>query len=230
MSLLLTCVTLLLFGLHTNAVIADDTQYHTGDVNTLKILSTIKQEYIDYYNCLSYDERQTELITISQTYQQAGELLSEKDSAIILLSFIDDKASDSLKSGFADEWYDVYKTQFGVKVNLFGRMRQDVAFIAGSSRFGGTATAKIMEGSISHVGISIHHTAYGVVGNTAPYVGILYNGDVSMSKSGNNRFTRMDKESEYGSILPLYTTMYASATVTTDSGDEFTITSDTWKK
>lgn len=40
----------------------------------------------------------------------------------------------------------------------------------------------------------------------------------------------MDKDSEYGSILPSYTTMYASGTITNSYGDEFTVTSDTWTK
>ena len=53
-------------------------------------------------------------------------------------------------------------------------------------------------------------------------MGVLYNGSVSMTKTGNSTSVKMDKETEYGSILPLYTTMYASGTINTASGNEFT--------
>lgn len=131
-------------------------------------------------------------------------------------------------AGSSSKWYDVYKTQYKVKVNLYGTMRQDIAFIAGSSRFGGTATLSVQSGSVKRVDLEIFHSAYGLIGTSAPFVGVLYNGSVSMTKSGNNATTKMDKEKDYGSILPVYTTMYSSATVNTSTGDEFTITSDTW--
>lgn len=198
--------------------------------NLNEISSKIKPEYKEYYSNLSYQDKQAELISISKKYKAEGDILSERDSAIIILNCIESRASASLRSGYSDEWYDVYKTKYGVKVNLYGRMRQDIAYIAGSSRFGGTATVNVMSGSVKNVNISIYHTAYGLVGTSAPYVGVLYNGSVSVNKSGNNKYTKMDKDSEYGSILPTYTTMYASGTITNSSGDEFTVTSDTWTR
>ena len=78
--------------------------------------------------------------------------------------------------------------------------------------------------------LEIFHTAYGLIGTSALFVGVLYNGSVSMEKTHSLNTTRMDKTVEYGSILPVYTTMYARGTVTTQLGDEFTVKSSTWKK
>lgn len=198
----------------------------TNVVQTM--ISKIKPKYIDEYSSLSPEQKDARLHDISNSYSKPGEVLNESDSAFILLCRWEESNKPTLMAGSSSKWYDVYKTQFGVKVNLYGTMKQNICFIAGSSRFGGTATASILSGSVKRVDLSIHHTAYGLIGTSAPFVGVLYNGNTTMTKSGNNKITRMDKTKEYGSILPVYTTMYASGTINTASGDEFIITSRTW--
>lgn len=91
--------------------------------NLNEISSKIKPEYKEYYSNLSYQDKQAELISISKKYKSEGDILSERDSAIIILNCIESRASASLRASYSDEWYDVYKTQYGVKVNLYGRMR-----------------------------------------------------------------------------------------------------------
>lgn len=227
LSIILTLTMLLSLG--TTAFAADNSETSSNDRTAVQsAVSKIDPKYVEEYESLSPTEKDIRLKVISSTYTMSGQVLSESDSAFIILSRWESENNPQPKSGAATQWYDVYKTQYGVKVNLYGTMRQDICFIAGSSRYGGTATAWIQSGSVSRVDLAIHHTAYGLIGTSAPFVGVLYNGSVSMSKSGNSTSVRMDKETEYGSILPLYTTMYASGTINTASGDEFTITSDTW--
>lgn len=192
------------------------------------IISKINPKYIVEYSSLSSDQKDARLKAISTSYTTPGEVLNESDSAFILLCRWEEINKPQLMNGSSSKWYDVYKTQYGVRVNLFGTMKQDICYIAGSSRFEGTATAKILSGSVKRVDLAIHHTAYGLIGTNAPFVGVLYNGSTTMTKSGNNKTTRMDKTKEYGSILPVYTTMYTSGTINTAYGDEFTITSSTW--
>lgn len=202
------------------------------DNNDLKVaIKKIEPQYVKSYNALTASEKENRLMKISTSYKE-GDVLSEEDSAFILLNReeIVNTPDVGIRAGSSSNWYDKYKTQYGVRVNLYGTMKQDIAFIAGSSRFGGTASLRILEGSASKVKLEIFHTAYGLIGTSAPFVGVLYNGSVSMSKDNPNSTTKMDKEKEYGSILPIYTTMYSRGTVTTDDGDEFTILSDTWKK
>lgn len=221
----------MVFALTTAAFATDnttETTFTSTNPDLQTVLNKIDTQYIDEYNSLSPTEKSERLQEISTTYTEPGQILNERDSAFILLSRYEDESSPQTRAGSSSQWYDVYKTQYGVNVNLYGTMKQDIAYIAGSSRFGGTATAWIKSGSVSKVGLAIYHSAYGLIGTDAPFVGILHNGSVSMSKSGNNSTTKMDKEAEYGSILPLYTTMYAAGTITTASGDEFTITSETW--
>ena len=195
-------------------------------------IEKIKPVYVKMYNTLSIDEKENELLRIGESYTE-GNILSEKDSAFILLNLKEAKTirdnTPTTRAGSSSKWYDVYKTQYGVRVNLYGNMKQDIAFIAGSSEFGGSAVLYKSEGDISKVKLEIFHTAYGLIGTSAPFVGVLYNGNVSMEKDHSLSTTRMDKTVEYGSILPVYTTMYARATVTTQSGDEFTVKSSTWK-
>lgn len=193
------------------------------------VISSIKQEYRDEYYSLDDEGIELELQRISQSYPSEGDILSERDSAIILLDRHETGNRPTPRAGSSSKWYDVYKTQFGVKVNLYGTMKQNIAYIAGSSTFGGTASVNKISGSVKNVYVAIHHTAYGLVGTSAPFVGVLYNGKVSMSKSGNSQTTKMDKNNNYGSILPVYTTMYSSATITTAAGDEFDVYSPTWK-
>lgn len=224
-SLILCLATIFSLSISTFAA---ETKFTTSNPELQTVLNKIDPQYIEEYNSLSPSEKNVRLHEISNTYTTPGEVLSESDSAFILLNRYETEYTPQTQAGASSQWYDVYKTQYGVTVNLYGNMRQDIAYIAGSSRFGGTATAWIKSGSVSKVGLRIYHTAYGLIGTSAPFVGVLYNGSVSMSKSGNNTTTKMDKEKDYGSILPLYTTMYASGTITTSSGDQFTITSDTW--
>lgn len=191
-------------------------------------MNQIAPQYVEEYELLSPAERETRLKSISNTYTMPGQILSESDSAFIILSRWNSEKNPKPRSGVSSKWYDVCKTQYGVRVNLYGTLKQNICYIAGSSRYGGTVTAWIQSGSVRRVDLSIHHTAYGLIGTSAPFVGVLYNGSVSMTKSGNSTSAKMDKEAEYGSILPLYTTMYASGTINTASGNEFTITSNTW--
>lgn len=201
----------------------------TDNKDALQIaLKNIKAQYLEEFKSMSSVEKEARLIQISNRYTKPGQILSEQDSAFILLIRVEDEKKPQTRSGASSQWYNVYKTEYGVTVNLYGNMRQDICYIAGSSRFGGSATAWIQAGTVSRVDLAIHHTAYGLIGTSAPYVGVLYNGSVSMTQYGNNTFVQMDKEAEYGSVLPLYTTMYASGTIKVSSGSEFTILSSTW--
>lgn len=192
-------------------------------------IKKVKKQYINDYNLLTQSDKENELIRISSSYKE-GDVLSEKDSAIILLNAQEVKNAPTPLAGMSNQWHDTYKSQYGVSVNMYGSMKQNIAFVAGSSTFGGTSNLHIQSGSVSKVKLEIFHTAYGLIGTTAPYVGVLYSGSVSMSKSSPGVITSMDKELGYGSILPLHTTMYARGTITTSSGDQFTILSNTWKQ
>lgn len=227
-SILLSFILLLTVSTTAFAAETSTKQLNSNDAVFQEAVKNIKSQHIESYNNLSYEQKEIKLREIIQTYTTPGEVLSEEDSAFILLNRYEKETTPQTRAGASSQWYDVYKTQYNVKVNLYGTMRQDIAYIAGSSRFGGTATAWIQSGSVSRVDLEIFHTAFGLIGTSAPFVGVLYNGSVSMSKSGNNTTTKMDKEKDYGSILPVYTTMYAAATINTSSGDEFTVTSDTW--
>ncbi len=227
LSIILSLAMILSMG--ATAFAAENSVESTDTKNTLQnLVSKLNPQFVEEYESLSATEKDERLKAISSTYTTSGQVLNERDSAFIILSRWNSETTPQVKSGASSNWYDVYKTQYGVKVNLYGNMKQDICYIAGSSRYGGTATIWVQSGSVSRVDLSIHHTAYGLIGTDAPYVGVLYNGSISMTKSGNNTSVRMDKETEYGSILPVYTTMYASGTINTASGDEFTITSDTW--
>ncbi|MBI9010860.1 MAG: hypothetical protein JEZ08_01420 [Clostridiales bacterium] len=227
LSLLLVLTVLL----STSVLCFAETKSNGNDVQ--EAIENVKPIYVKLYNSFSLEEKDKELLRIGESYVE-GNILSEKDSAFILLNLEEAKTvrdnAPTTRSGSSSKWYDVYKTQYGVRVNLYGNMEQDIAFIAGSSEFGGSAVLYKSEGSISKVKLEIFHTAYGLIGTSAPFVGVLYNGSVSMEKDHSLSTTRMDKTIEYGSILPVYTTMYARGTVTTQSGDEFTIKSSTWKK
>lgn len=221
----------MVFSLSVTAFAADTSshyEFNSSNTELQAALENIDSQYIEAYNRLTFEQKDAKLREIIQAYTTPGEVLNAADSAFILLNRYEKEMMPQTRAGSSSQWYDVYKTQYNVRVNLYGTMRQDIAYIAGSSRFGGTATAWIQSGSVNRVDLEIFHTAFGLIGTSAPFVGVLYNGSVSMSKSGNNKTTKMDKEKDYGSILPVYTTMYAAATINTSTGDEFTVTSETW--
>lgn len=220
----------LVFTLATPASASENTTENTLET----AIEQVKQEYVDAYSLITEDEKDLRLKEISNKYTNEGDILSESDSAFLILNMSETKQSQesepSTLAGYSTDWFDVYKTQFGVSVNLYGTLRQNIAYIAGSSNFGGTVILNVTSGSVKNVSIKVKHTAYGLIGTSAPYVGVLYNGDVSMTNSSPGTQVKMDKDNEYGSILPLYTTMYSQADITTSAGNQFTITSDTWKK
>ena len=219
----------MILSLGTTALAAETPIESINDYEEIQsAVSKIKSQYFEEYEALSPEEKDARLKYISNLYLTPGEILNESDSAFILLSMWEEKNTLQPTAGFSSKWYDVYKTQYGVKVNLYGTMKQDICYAAGNSHYGGTALAEILSGSIRRVDLAIHHTAYGMIGANAPYVGILYNGKVSMTKYGNNKITKMDKMTDYSSVLPVYTTMYASGVINTSAGDEFTVTSNTW--
>ncbi|MCR1898497.1 hypothetical protein NSA47_05765 [Irregularibacter muris] len=193
-------------------------------------IEKINPEYIEEYKSLTENEKEKEkeLSRIQNEYPQ-GSILNERDSAFILLDGQDVK-KNQIRAGSSSKSFSVDKTQYNTTVHLYGTMTQNIAYVAGSSRFGGTANLYRMSGSLSKVKLEIFHTAYGLIGSSAPYVGVLYNGSVSATKTSNLNLSKMDKTKDYGSILPMYTTMYARATVTTGTGDQYTVSSDSWKR
>ena len=51
-----------------------------------------------------------------------------------------------------------------------------------------------------------------------------------MSKPSSLNVTPMDNSTKYNPVGSAHTTMYTQATVTTSKGDQYTLTTGTWKK
>lgn len=212
----------------TNVTDLSNMEFHSTNPGLQRALEQIDPQYIEDYSKLSFEEKENKLKELAHTYG-TGDVLNEADSAFVLLNRYEEENMPKTRVGSGEKWYDVYKTQYGVEVNLYGNMRQTIVAVAGTNTFGGTATLWVKSGAVQRVDLEINHIAYGLMGTSAPFVGVLYNGSVTMSKSGNNQTTKMDKEKSYGAVVCLYTTMNASATVCTSSGDEFIVTSELWK-
>lgn len=128
--------------------------------------------------------------------------------------------------------YDVPIDKFGVQGTFRGVMRQKMAPGVGSSSYGGTAEVDLTNGSAKKVTVAIKHAAFGLIGTNGknlPLVGIIYDGNVNQTEESGCETMRMDQMEQYHSILPVYTTMTATTTVTTAGGDEFTCESSTGK-
>lgn len=196
-----------------------------------KYLEKIDPAYLEAYKNLTSEQKETKLRELSKAYT-VGEVLSEADTAFILLNMYENAQQPQLLHAEKSKSYSVNINKFAVKGTFNGVMKQKIATGGGACSYGGTAHVNITAGSAKRVMVKIQHTAYGVLGmngsNNLPNIGVVYDNNVSLTKESGCNSTNMDKSDQYTSILPAYTVMYASATITKTNGDEFTCESDTW--
>lgn len=184
---------------------------------------------------LSDAEIDSKEIDISESYNE-GDILSEEDT-IFLLNLINEQQNRddglvSIMAGKSQQSVSTSTTKFGTKVTMTGTMYQDIAAFVGTSTFRGRINLTRNSGSLSKVALRTHHSSYGLVGWNGKYpsIGLVYKGSVGMSKTTSLGVTQMDKDAKYNSIASSYTTMYTQATITTSKGDQYTLTTGTWKK
>lgn len=138
-----------------------------------------------------------------RTYAQSASKASETPIEI-----------NSLKS----ESFNKSLTKFGVGVRFTGTLYSEINIL--NHWYRGNVKAEITEGSskVSEIELTVTNVAYGLLGASGTYVGIVYDGSTSSSTTTNKTQWSMDRTVEYGGIAVLYTYTNAYTTITTPSG------------
>lgn len=207
---------------------AGEEDLNLNKIDTRDILTDQDKEKFEALSDEALNEKEVKL---SNTYSE-GEVVSKEDTKLILYLMSKEKSSPMLRSGKSSKSVSKTVNKFKTKVVLSGTMHQNIAFLAGGSSFRGNVKLTRKSGKLKKVSLATHHSSYGILGWNGKYpsMGCVYSGKVSMSKKSSLNVTQMDKTKKYNSIGSSYTTMYTQATVTTSKGDQYTVTSPTWKK
>lgn len=131
-----------------------------------------------------------------------------------------DLKTDSIKftlDGNASESFSKSKTAYSTTVKFTGTVYSNINILNHSYR--GNLKAQITSGGskVSKIKLTVTNVAYGVVGNSGTYIGIVYDGSASSSTTTQKTWS-MDKTVKYSAVGVVYTYTNAYVTVTTSSG------------
>ncbi|KHE67706.1 hypothetical protein LD39_16370 [Halobacillus sp. BBL2006] len=114
--------------------------------------------------------------------------------------------------------FDQYKSYNGVSLNFYGKIYSDINLFNHSYR--GDVKSKISRGSskVREIKNVISNTAYGVVGSSGTYIGIVYKGAIVSSSKYARTTWSTDETRKYGAVGVVYTYTNAYSKITTTSG------------
>lgn len=123
----------------------------------------------------------------------------------------------SLLSDTKSEYFNEVKSKYYVSVNFYGRVTSTLNVVNHSYR--GDVTANITSGEekVNKIETTVTNVAYGLLGNSGTYIGIVYDDSISSSTSSRTTWS-MDKTVNYSAVGVVYTYTNAYATITTSSG------------
>ncbi|ARI75628.1 hypothetical protein [Halobacillus mangrovi] len=121
-------------------------------------------------------------------------------------------------TGSNSKSFDRYKSSNGVSLNFYGRIYSDINIFTHSYR--GNVKSKIYRGSskVREIKNVITNTAYGLVGSSGTYVGIVYKGSIVSSSNDARTSWSTDETRKYGAVGVLYTHTNAYSKITTTTG------------
>ncbi|WP_099354065.1 hypothetical protein [Fredinandcohnia onubensis] len=110
------------------------------------------------------------------------------------------------------------KYQYGVGISISGSVRTTMGNL--NHTYGGTFTSYIQVGrtNASKVQNFVTHSAYGFVGTSGTYIGLVHSSSISSTSGKNPSTWSIDEDKGYAAIGVVYTYTNAYARVTTPSG------------
>ena len=114
--------------------------------------------------------------------------------------------------------FNVNKTSQSVSANFSGSLTSTINYVTHS--YGGNITAKVTLGNtkVNGMDLVITNLAYGVIGTTGTYIGIVSDTEI-FSSTTNNTSYNMNRTKEYGAVGVLFTYTNAHAVIKTTTGN-----------
>lgn len=168
------------------AIDSDELSFHQEEIK------------FDQNKNLTEEEVNERFQLINSTYD-VGEPFNETDTEFVkLYPGIHNASSPNLR--VTEKGYDVFKTGSGVTVNLYGTMYADITPLNGWYR--SDASLNINNGYTNVTGLTLHITceAYGLLGSSGTYVGIVYSGDKTTKLTPGSKSYYVDKRYEFNGI------------------------------
>jgi hypothetical protein len=128
------------------------------------------------------------------------------------------KTDFQIQSSVDSEYFNRYKTSNGIQVNFYGTLYSDTPQLGLNHSYRGNVRAYVIGGTkINSIKITITNVAYGFLGPTGTYIGIVYNGSTSGIVE-NEATNTLDRTVRYSGVLVAYTYTNAYATFSTSTG------------
>ena len=156
-----------------------------------------------------FSEEDTEFVRAYATLVNSD----EKNLSGSNIGINDFKFGNSASSKFSKS-----KTAQGVSVTYSGTVRAKLGFVNHS--YGGNVTAKINSGSskITSIQTVVKGSAFGLLGNSGTYVGLVHSGSVSSTSGAKATSWKMDKTKEYSAVAVVYVYVNAYTVINTTTG------------
>lgn len=168
---------------------------------------------------LNKDQIEERFQGINATYN-LNEPFSDEDAEFIRVyaSPIQSEPGEISINGTASGTFSNSRSVYGVSATYSGSVFSTINYLNHS--YGGNVTAKITAGNSKVKGMDLHITnvAYGLIGTSGTYIGIVYNGEITSSTSSNTSYS-MNRTKNYSAALVVYTWTGAYVDIHTTSGD-----------
>lgn len=126
-----------------------------------------------------------------------------------------------LYKGTTTKSFNKSKRKYNVKVKFSGTIKSHINSVSLSDQwYSGDTTAKITKGKSRIVSIktTVSHTAYGVLGNSGTYIGIVHKSSLTSSSGKKAKYNYLDKKKKYSALLTVYNYTTTYVTIATKGG------------
>ncbi len=193
--------------------------------NTRLRVQMLESKYLDNFMYEENKNLNTQQVVerfekINSSYD-VGEPFSEKDA-----EFVVNYANENNEARQTDtKSFDRTKEKYGVKVRLKGYVKSTVNVL--NHKFGGDYSSAVLKGShTKSLSNQVSNSAYGLVGTSGTYIGLVHKGSVGNSTTSAWKYTQplySNKYKEYSAAGVVYTYTNAYVTVKTNAGSAFTL-------
>ena len=123
----------------------------------------------------------------------------------------------AIKLGSGSKSFNKTTTKYSVKVNFAGTVYGDINYVNHTYRGKMKTTIKSGSSKVKKIENFVTNVAYGALGNSGTYVGIVYDGSKSNDTTTAKTWS-MDETVKYSAIAVVYTYTNAYTRITTSSG------------
>lgn len=195
------------------------------------LIDKVPDSHFDKLEDLSPKELSVQLNKLDKKEYEQGDKLSKEDQELILYihKYCEQSknANENIQQvGWCTNSAHIKnsKKKYGITASYDGYLKSYHGLTSGW--FAGSNISCKVSKKVKKANFKVHHTIYGAVGSTAPYVGCIYRGTIS---SGNYKDNfKMDTKKDYSAFLPLYDVTYGEMNVKTSKG-EFTLNTHHYK-